>query len=94
MGLCQIFFKALLAGLTNQHDILDSFAVTPLDILLLHIFDANKAAPNKTNKLPINPRSSAYLAHLGLIPQDPQVPDDNKTFKKKKRYVFYFSYHY
>ena len=30
MGLCQIFFKALLAGLTNQHDISDSFAVTPL----------------------------------------------------------------
>ena len=24
------FFKALLAGLTNQHDISDSFAVTPL----------------------------------------------------------------
>ena len=30
MGLCQIFFKALLAGLTNQRDISDSFAVTPL----------------------------------------------------------------
>ena len=32
MGLCQIFFKALLAGLTNQHDISDSFAVTPLTL--------------------------------------------------------------
>ena len=32
MGLCQIFLKALLAGLTNQHDISDSFAVTPLKL--------------------------------------------------------------
>ena len=30
MGLCQIFFKVLLAGLTNPRDISDSFAVTPL----------------------------------------------------------------
>ena len=30
MGLCQKIFKTLLAGLTNQHDISDSFAVTPL----------------------------------------------------------------
>ena len=33
MGLCQIFFKAFLAGLTNQRDISDSFAVTPLEML-------------------------------------------------------------
>ena len=32
-GPMSIFFKALLAGLTNQHDISDSFAVTPLDLL-------------------------------------------------------------
>ena len=32
MGLCQIFFKAFLAGLTNQRDISDSFAVTPLSV--------------------------------------------------------------
>ena len=30
MGLSQKNFKALLAGLTNQHDMSDSFAVTPL----------------------------------------------------------------
>ena len=30
MGLCQKIFKALLAGLTNQRDISDSFPVTPL----------------------------------------------------------------
>ena len=35
MGLCQIFFKALLAGLTNQRDISDSFAVTPLLLLIV-----------------------------------------------------------
>ena len=34
-----------------------------------------------------NPPSSAYLDHLGLIPQDPQVSDDKQNSKKNKKKI-------
>ena len=56
-------------------------------------FDATKPHLQKPTNLSKNPPSSAYLDHLGLIPQDPQVSDDKQKEKqKKKRYVSYFSF--
>ena len=44
-GPMSIFFKALLAGLTNQRDISDSFAVTPLIATETYIALVARVAP-------------------------------------------------
>ena len=43
------FFKTLLAGLTNQHDISDSFAVTPLERFETHLPRGGAAISEKND---------------------------------------------
>ena len=71
MGLCQKNFKALLAGLTNQHDISDFFAVTPLETKIFHSapFSMTKSLFFIQPLLPTMPRVTipAYMACLNNV---------------------------
>ena len=75
-GSMSIFFKALLAGLTNQHDISDFFAVTPL-------FNSF----NCCHTLPLLPWSPRYLR----APNNVCNPPGFFFFKKNwLQYLFRF----
>ena len=74
MGLCQIFFKALLAGLTIQHDISDSFAVTPLRRKRTHE-DLNIASFSKTPGDPAPPLKRSKTEPLLSVDKIPRASE-------------------